>query len=236
MPIDPKRIVVQVALRTLQLTGTQQAALETSYQNTTLDGADVPLSGLKDAVIAVEAELAHIIANDRTHPYRSLFYGRSDDLPSGARIPSESDEMVRFVGIFSGLVDSVSGRPLTETTIQEMNRFMEGHYQGRTYKYVFSSGRVFHTRSQIYLEGCVWSEAEARTRLFPGLRNSSIPNALEATWVARTIQFLAQEGWLIPEGGYYAQIAESGIAMLRSRNTDAPQLPAVEATANPITN
>ncbi len=238
MAIDVRRIVLQAALRTLQLEGTNQADLQTSYDLTltALDGADVPLKAFKDAVIAVEGELTEIIANDRTHPYRSLFYGRSDDLLPGARMPTEDDELTRFVGTFGSIKDSVDGIPLSETTLPEMRRYLRGGYQGEVYKYTIVGETLLHTRVTAFLEGCVFSSTVARQRFDPPYRLSPIPDALEATWVARTIQFLPQENWLGNEAAMYGRLAEQGINNLRNRNLVLPELPAVEVTPNPRTN
>lgn len=241
MATDPRRVALQVALRTLQLQGTSQNALEVAYLTslTTLDGADVPVSGLIDAVVSTEAELAEIISSDKANPYRAAFYGRSDDLASGDEVPSESDEGVKFIGIFSQVNDSVSNLPLTEQPIQAIRRFLRGSYSTAIYSYALYGGRIYHTRSSTnaYIEGCVWDRTAARARFASGATSlSPLPTVLESTWVARTIAFLVHEGWLVQEASYYMQFAESGIAKLKGRNTDLPVLPTAQATANPVSN
>lgn len=238
MSIDPRRVAVQVALRTLQLQGVSQSALATAYTAgyTALDGADVPVGGLVDAVIAVEAELVEIIANDRAHPYRALFYGRTDDLPTNSEIPKESDELIPFTGIFSGVNDYLDHRPLTEGPIQEITRFLRGNYVSEVRKYKMVAGRLHHTRDWAYIEGCVWSREHALERLVEGTAVSALPTSLESTWVARTIEFLAQEGWLVQEGQYYGNFARTGIERLRGRDTESPQFPNSDSTSNPVAN
>jgi len=247
MAIDPKRVAMQVAVRTLQMRGSKQVDLAANYDAGTtgtltqlaavLDGADVPVGALVDAVLAVEAELVEIIANDKVHPYRSLFYGRSDDLPHASNIPAESDELLRFVGIFSGICDSDDNMPLSEGTLQEINRFHRRGYAGEVRKYNISSNRIYHTRDSVYFEGCVWSRSIARGRFAEdSLAAAELPDSLEGAWVARTIEFLVQEGWLQAEGSYYGAFAQGCIARLRSRNLEMPQLPSVDSTPNPQGN
>lgn len=241
MPISPKRVLAQTALRILHLEGTAQDALETAYTtadlSTVLDGAEVPYSAMRDAVLAVEAELAEVIANDKQNPYRSLLYGRSDDLPSGSEIPIDDDGSVRFIGIFSQVNDSATGQPLTEQPVQVVRRYLRGSYKTAIYNYAMLAGSIIHTRPSVYLEGCVWSRPQALARMdTDSIQLSPLPDSLESTWVARTIAYLAQEGWLSELGGYYAGFADNGIQRLRGRNTDLPVLPTAAATAEPAAN
>lgn len=240
MSVDPKRVAMQVALRTQQVRGTNQTTLQANYlagMLSGLDGADIPLSGLIDAVLAVESEMVEIIATDRTHPYRNLFYGRSDDLPNATEIPSLSDELYRFVGVFSGVCDSADDGMLTEGSVQEITRHVRGNYQGTVRKYKMSAGKLYHTRSFVYLEGCVWSRAIALTKLAGGPTDvSQIPNALETVWVARAIEFLTMEGWLMQEAAHYGNVARTGIERLRGRNLEAPQMPGTNTTPDPVRN
>jgi hypothetical protein len=241
MAIDPKRVAVQVALRTLQLTGSDQATLEASYVTanlaTVMDGADVPYTALRDAVVAIEAELAEIIANDKQNPYRSLLLGRSEDLTTGEDVPVVSDGGLRFIGTFSQVNDSTDHLPLTEGSMQEITRYLRGSYTTSIRKYKLTASRFYHTRSIAYIEGCVWSRSQAVDRLVTGSTSlSPIPTSLEGTWVARCIEFLVQEGWLAAEASFYAGFAREGIALLKGRSLDLPILPTMEATSNPISN
>lgn len=241
MAINPKRVLAQVALRTLQLTGTTQATLETSYEtadlSTVLDGADVNYQAMVDAVLAAEAELAEVVGADKQNPYRSLLYGRSDNLVSGTEIPIESDESVKFIGVFSQVNDATDNLPLTEQPIQSIRRFLRGSYESEIYNYSLQAGRIYHTRDNVYLEGCVWSRTAAVARMVAASTAlSPLPTVLESTWVARAISFLPQEGWLLQEASYYAEFAAAGVAMLRGRSLDMPSLPDSRATSNPIVN
>ena len=245
MAIDPKRVAAQVASRTLQLEGSTQSALNISYaaflaSGSGMDGSDVPLLGLIDAVVAAEGQIADLIAGDKSHPYRETLRARSDNLATGAEIPTESDEGVKFVGVFSGVNDSTGHYPLTEGTIQEIERFLrasDGRYTTAIRKYKFWGGRLHHTRTRAYIEGCAWSRSQARNRFALGSTQlSPLPTAYEPAWVAQAIAFLAKEGWLMQEAGYYQQFAASSIAAIKSRSLDIPAMPTQEASANAVTN
>lgn len=243
MAIDPKRVAVQVALRTLQLSGETQAELTTSYSLgfATLDGADVPVTALVDAVLATEAELAEVIANDAAHPYRKLLRGRSEFLAHKDEIPTTDEDGVRFIGVFSGVNDASDNEPLTRGSIQEIRRYNRtsdaGRYTTDIRLYEFFNGQLHHTRTRAYIDGCVWNRNTAYNRITTaGDFRSPLPTSLESTWVARTIQFLASEGWLINEAQFYGNFAESGFARLRNRSLDMPVLPDQAQASNPVAN
>lgn len=245
MAIDPRRVAVQVAQRTLQISGTTQAALQTAYNLGYLglgglDGADAPASAIIDAVVASEAKLVDIVAGDKANPYRQYLAGRSDNLIHGADIPILSDEGVRFVGVPSGVKDKASNMPLTEVTIQEIERYHaagEGRYTGRIRKYKIFGNKLYHTVTRAYIEGCVWSRTAARNRFESGSTAlSPLPTAFESIWVAEAISFLVTEGWLQSEASYYGNFANNGIGLIKSRSLDLPTLPTQEATGNPVVN
>jgi len=236
MSISPKRVAVQVAVRSLQLEGDNQSELEASYTTgyTDLDGKQVPASGLVDAVIAVEAEIAELIANDRNHPYRAALYGRSSDLASEDLIPSVSNGNIEFIGMFSGVNDATDHLPVTEGAIQEIWRYLRrgaSRYTTDIRKYKMFNGRIYHTRTNVYLEGCVFSRTAALAR-FSSSDLSPLPISVESLWVARTLQFLAQEGWFIPEASFYGGFVDTCINRLKMRETTLPSLPSNQSSAN----
>jgi hypothetical protein len=239
MSTDPKRIAVQVALRALQLDGSNQAELENSYQTgfTALDGADVPASALVDAIVAIEGQLADLIGGDKRHPYRNVLYARSDDIASGEQVPTESEDGVMFVGVFSEINSSDDGLPLKEDDVAVIRRFLRGGYTTEIYKYAMLGSSIVHTRDAVYFEGCAWSRTQARARFAPtATAPSPIPTAFEPAWVSMTLAFLAQEGWFIPEAQHYGQIATQSLAMIKNRETELPSLPSAKATAAPGVN
>lgn len=226
--ISPKRVLAQVAIRSQQIAGTSQAALEANYNTanlaTVLDGGDIPYSAMRDTVLAAEAELAEIIANDIAHPYRDLLAGRSADLESGDPVPTTSNGGIEFIGVFSGANDSDDDLPLIPGPMQEILRFQRttpSRYTTDIRKYRIENGYLYHTREEAYLNGCVFSRAAALAR-FSSTDESPLPASLEATWIARSIELLASEGWLIAEGQYYAQVSATGIEKLKMRDPNLP--------------
>lgn len=235
--IDPKRIATQVALKTLQLTGSDQAELVTSYQGglAALDGAELPSFAIVDAIVASEAKLAHLIATDKLSPYRAELYGRSDALPSGTEVPALSDEDLPFIGVFSQVVDSADDITLTEQPIQAVRRFLRGDYTTEIYNYAISSSRIYHTREAAYFEGCVFDRDAAAGRFsVTSSEPSPLPEAWETFWISDVLASIAKETWFIQEAQYYLNIANREQSQLMARDT--PLMLNPQATNEPVKN
>lgn len=236
--IDPKKVAVEIALRTLQLQGTNQAQLESAYTTgyTALDGKQIPASALKDAVVTIEGEIHELIANDLNHPYRSALESDSDQLQSGDDMPKTDADNVEFVGMLSGIFDAEDELPLTEGTLQEIFRF--GRAKGSRYntdirRYKIDCGKIYHTRTAAIVRGCIFDSDVALAR-FAGSNKSPLPASCRSLWVARTLEYMAQEGWFISEAGYYGSFAVSCVNRLKRRDTNLPTLPSKVNTATPI--
>lgn len=236
--IDPKKVAVQVALRSLQLQGSSQSQLETAYTTgfTALDGKQVPASALKDACVAVEAEIHEIIANDENHPYRAAIKIISAALASGAEVPVEDGSQVEFIGVYSGVIDASDGLPLTEGAMQEIWRYLRksvGRYETDIRKFKITKERIYHTRPTVNIVGCGFSPTVALAR-FSSSNKSPLPASLESLWVSRTLEYMAQEGWFVNEAGFYGNFAQSCIARLKRRDLNFPTLPGTANSPNPI--
>jgi hypothetical protein len=220
----------------LQLEGDNQTELEASYTTgyTDLDGKQVPASALVDAVIAVEAELCEIIAADLQHPVRPALYVRSADLANAALVPSVSNGSIEFIGAISQINDADDNLPLTEGAVQEIWRYLRrasNRYTTEIRKFKIEGGRIYHTRTNAYIEGCGFSRTAALAR-FSSSDLSPLPIAFEGVWVARTLEFMAQEGWFIPEASYYGSFADKALLRLKSRQ----QLPILPSKTNTPTS
>ncbi len=98
-------------------------------------------------------------------------------------------------------------------------------------------GKLHHTRTEAYVEGCSWSRTAAYNRFAAASTSlSPIPVPMEGIWVAKVIEFLVMEDWLQGEGAYYGGLVQVKLATMRGRNLEVPKMPVNEATANPVSN
>lgn len=217
------RIKRASALRLAQVMGYDQGSLETNYAGswaTMLDGAEIPLTGFKDAILAVEKELAQDIGNNPQHPARGLLYGRSANLADLASTPTVDNASKEFVGIFDSCADATSSIPCTYMPTQTISDIVNGaptyFGSGNFYYYNITGNFIRHTRTNVFLQGCVWDYTTQSTAYDNASGTSPLPQALETVWLDGVAARAAQVGWVEDKTGYYAQMYAQGREMFSS--------------------
>ena len=244
MAIPYPQVRVQVALRSGQLDGSDQTTLEAAYTGawaTAIDGAELPITAIRDTILAVEKELAHIVASNASHPYRDSLYGISASLADNALIPTVDATSKAFIGLFSGVTDTTDSKPLTEMPVQIVDDTAtlgaSIYPDTQFYYYCFSGNRIRHTRTNVKISGCVWDRTTQLAQYALSNGNSPLPQVLENTLIAGVLASLPQvAGFFMAESGYYASVYQSGIAMLSSGAVTAASLPDNTANAVPGKN
>jgi len=219
----------QAALRLAQLSGYDATTLETAYTTTwanALDGAEIPLTGFKDAILATEKELAQDIGNNIQNPARSALYGRTAALADLAAIPIVDSNGFEFVGVFDSAIDASSSRPLTFQPTQMIVDIVDNaptYFGASNFYYVNIFGNnIRHTRGSAYLQGCVW-DYTTQADLYDDDGDSPLPEALETVWVDGVAARAAQIGWVEDKTGYYAQMYQQGRQMFNApTNSNIP--------------
>lgn len=211
----------EAALRTAQLIGTDQATLEAAYAGawaSALDGAEIPLSSIKNQILNIESEIAHIIASDTSHPYRTYIYGRSATLANLDNTPTVDNGSNPFIGVFDSCSDETTDRPLTlmptETLTDYGNAFFD---DTELWNYAIVGNTIQHTRPNgAYLQGCVWNRTTQATA-YDATGNSPLPPTLSNTWIAGVLANIVQVGWTdgAQAAGTYRGLYQQGIEILR---------------------
>lgn len=239
MAISYVQIRRQVALRSAQITGSDQAGLESAYTEAVfadgVDGAEVPVSAIKDLILMIEKELAQVIGNNATHPARSLLYGRTADLANLADTPTVSNGGTEFVGIFDSCADSSTDAPLTYQPTQTLADMSDAFFSDTPlFYYNITGNQIRHTREEVYLQGCVWDYTDQSTAYDNGA-SSPLPQSLANTWIAGVMASLPQVGWTDGSNvaGIYAGIYQQGMGLLQSGSLQAVNLP-VSAAQNQV--
>ncbi len=231
MAIDYSTIRREVALRSAQLTGTGQSSLETAYTTvnfaSTLDGAEVPATSIKNQIISIELELCHIIGSDASHPYRTFLYTRSDDLTNLDSTPANDINDNPFIGVFDSCSDSATNRPLTLMPTETLTDYENSFFSDVSlWNYCIVGNTIQHTRPLAYLQGCSRSTSDAEDQ-YDIAGSSPLPQMLANTWVAGVMANLSQVGWTDQAGvaGTYSGLYQQGIQMLRMGSSGSLNLP-----------
>lgn len=220
MPINYNDIKREVALRLAQITGSDQASLEAAYTGawaSALDGAEVPISSVKQLILMIEKELAEVIGNSPEHPARTFLYGRSDDLVNLASTPSVDNNGVEFVGVFDSCADADTNAPLTWQPTQMLADVSNSFFDDTDfYNYNITGNQIRHTRPLAYLQGCVW-DYTTQSDAYDIDGNSPLPEFLANTWVAGVCASASQVGWTDQAGAtaMFANLYQQGLALLQ---------------------
>ena len=230
MPLAYNFIKREYALRTGSSIGTGQATLEASYTGswaTSLDGSEIPISAIKTQILNIERELAHIIGSDAQHPYRSMLYGRSVGLANLANTPTLDNAGAEFIGVFDAVTDSSDFTPLTVQPTQTISDELDPFFDDTDlYNYDIRGNKIRHTRTLVYMEGCVW-DYTIRAAAYDADGNSPLPQMLANTWIAGCMAMSGQIGW---EGSastisMYENLYQQGIQILKMRGDGMVNLP-----------
>ena len=185
-----------------------------------LDGAEIPLTAFKDAILATEKELAQDIGNNPQHPARGLLYGRTANLADLASTPTVDNANKEFVGVFDSCADATSNKPCTWMPTQTIADIVDNAstYFGASnfYYYNITGNFIRHTRTNVFLQGCVWDYTTQSTAYDAVNGTSPLPQALETVLIDGVTARAAQVGWVEDKTGYYAQMYAQGREMFSS--------------------
>lgn len=237
MPISYTELKSPTALRTSQLSGTNQATLETAWSAFTVDGSEIPESDLKNTILATEKEIAEVIANNPANPYRSFLYARTAALADLASTPTVDSDGNEIIGVWDAVADVTTGRPCTYQPTQTISDIVDGasdFFSPTNYFYYNTNGNFIRTtQASVFLQGCSW-DMTVQSAAYDVDGDSPLPQTLTNLWIAGVLANSAQVGWTDGAGAipYYAGLYASGLAALKEGTAKEIPLDA----ANVVTN
>lgn len=236
MSIPYPMVKKEIALRSAQLAGTSQSTLETAYGAFTLDGAEIPESSIKEQVLNIEAELAHIIGSDASHPYRTYIYGRSATLMNLDGTPVVDNANNPFVGVFDSCADADTNRPLTLEPTETLTDYDDDFFDDISlWNYSIVGNTIQHTRANgAYLQGCVWNR-DTQDGLYDTDGDSPLPPILANTLIAGVMANIGQVGWTDGAGatGMYGNLYQQGLQILRMGASQSLNIPLASRNVAP---
>ena len=142
----------------------------TAALTTAVEGMEVPLTGLKYAILASEKRIAALCGRSKNPVLRRALYGRSANIAHLGLIPTTDNNSKQWVGNFGNVLDATTNEPTTEKPKQTILRHVRMYAAGagtiklRPMHFAFVDGRILHTRANVYVEGCVWDYAAQVTQ------------------------------------------------------------------------
>jgi hypothetical protein len=150
------------------LPATTPAIADQAYTNvqagtTNSIATDWPVTQVQGAIIDAEYTVCYEVALNDYHPERADFEELSVALASGATLPINSAGGKPFVGKYSGIVDSVTGRPLIERPLSLVRMVIENEgsmYPSGLNMYAIMGSKLYYsTTNQVKITGPAVSRA-----------------------------------------------------------------------------
>lgn len=220
MSVPYRFITRNVANRINAIVGTTTAQLEAAYITSPLTAtqAGSPIfsfTGILDLVMLAESKFAGVIANS-SHPYRSVLRGVSsaiaNETPVTALLPTG------FVGTYGAVYDSSDGtpclwRPLSEVSTRSRNS--GSFFRSDVYWWNLNGETMYHTRTSVIMECCVYNEATQRAVLVAN-GNMLLPDDMEPALTDEALRQAFRDDEFIMQAEKFGQIADSKTEEIRS--------------------
>ena len=191
---------------------------------------DFPIPAIQDAIVNAVTEIVRTIAETPRHPERADYRDVSGSLANRATLPTTGSGGTAFIGIFGRVYDASNSKsclPMSLDEVRNFNEFSSTVYSGYTpYWYAYNGAAIEHTRTNVIIEGCVWTRPTYATASNVALRDYH-----EKPLVHGAIVHLApregayQELWMDSKAiweTHLAQIRAIGIADLTTDAQGAP--------------
>lgn len=215
MALAYRYVLRQMSLRVNAVLATTAAAMQTAYVTSPLTTAEVnspifPFASLQDAVLLAEGRFVNAIANS-AHPYRSYLRVLTGAVANEGALPTASSGSVPLVGIPGSIYDSSDGTPcdwwpLREVTLRSANA--GSFFKADAYGYNITGSTVYHTRTNVIIEACGYSDTAQRTAIAAN-GNSVLPDDLEAGLVDEGLRQLVRDDEFVTQQNLYGAIADA---------------------------
>lgn len=222
-----QQVLHDVALRVSALVGTSVTTISATYDNAVLNAthfksADWPFNSFRDAIIMAVSDYSWAIADTGGHPWRANFSTDTAALADGTALPSTTPTNKEIIGVWGAVRDNVDHKPLTEKPLEIVRRAAQETW--RTYPlYYFKmdSGHIYHTRTQVVVECCFYSQADQLT-LFGANGAIPLPDALRLGLVSNTLATLTKDGAWESQARIYKDYDTEMKARIRAGLTTVP--------------
>lgn len=226
MAVTYQQLLHDVAIRMNGLIGSQANTLNTTYDTATLTSAnwksaDWPFNAVRDAILMAEEDFATAIALTGNHPWRSFLAAVTSSVANATNLPTQSSSGKDIVGVWGGIYDATDGEPLTEMpldVILRRTRNANSHYVIPVYYYKIDGRRIYHTRTNIILECCVYDRSDQATA-FTNNSDMLLPDVLEPAITARAISLLTRDGAYADQAAIYRQYSDDALVSIRGGAT-----------------
>lgn len=197
-------------MRVNAVVGAQASTLETNYNVRPLTTAQIvstifPFTSLKNALQEAERKLVTAIANTGNHPWRQYLAGVTGNLAHKAALPTTSAASKQIVGIWGSIYDASDGVPCREKPLGVITRRVRNSgsfYRTPVYYYKLDGGRIYHTRTNVIIDCCVYDDA-AQTTAINSNTAMLLPDVLADALVSGAVSMLVRDDEFTQQAALY---------------------------------
>lgn len=222
-----QHLLHDVALRMNALVGGDVTAASTTYDNEVLDvshfkSADWPFNSFRDAILMAVEDFSWAVADTGGHPWRALFASTTPPLPNHAELPTTSSSLREIIGIWGAVYDSTDDNELTEQPLDVIRRAAQETWRKYPlYYFKIDGGRITHTRQNVTIECCVFSQNDELTK-WASNGKPSLPDVLRPAIMARAIALMTKDGAFEGQAAIYRGYSDEALARIRAGLTTLP--------------
>lgn len=226
-------MLASTALRISALTGTLSGALETAFNvrpltTTQFQSTVFPFTAVKYALINAEEKLAHAIANTSGHPWRRTLGTVTANIANEAALPIQSASAKQIIGAWGSVYDATDFTVCTKKPLAVIRRRVRNASYFPTgsniYHYDIDDRRIYHTRSNVVIDVCVYDRADQLTALTSNAF-MLLPDVLDEALVCGAVASMVRDDEFSGQASIYAAYFASTLEMVRNGLTSAPSKP-----------
>lgn len=226
-------VLASTGLRISALTGTLGPALETAFNvrpltTTQFQSTVFPFTAVKYALINAEQKLAHAIANTSGHPWRASLAGVTASIANEGVIPITSSAAIGIIGALGSVYDATDGIVCTKKPLAVVRRRVRNASYFPTasniYHYNVDDRRVYHTRTNVVIDVCVYSRATQLAALTAN-SNMLLPDVLDEALICGAVAFMVRDDEFSGQAATYAAYFATAISMIQQGLTAVPSKP-----------
>lgn len=163
------KIQRSVILKANELRADSATSVATAYA-TVLIGAtqlgdraiEFPFTAINDAILDASGKIVATIGGNPQCPYRSSFQDQTNNISSGGSITELSQSGAPIAGVINTVRDATTNKALEMKPRAVVTGYSNLTLKISPYYYYTDNVRIWHTRTNVVADCCVWDRAAER--------------------------------------------------------------------------
>lgn len=208
----------ELSIRINAVLATTTAGMETAYATSPLTSTQIgspifPYTALVDTLFMGVGRYVDAISNS-AHPNRSYLRGLTSNVANKAALPTVTSGSIPVVGIPGDVYDASDGTPcdpmpLREVVLRATNS--GSFFKNETYWFNITGGTVYHTRTNVIIEVCQYSESAQRAILAAN-GDFFLPDDIQAGVVDESLRQAFRDDEFIQQQNSFGLISDGFLA------------------------